>query len=442
MKLQGVAVVFALIVLPIIMILSLYLGYNIDTIALQTSYDTKLLDATFDAVSAIEINTANEDLSSVEIDILLKIVCDFDSQKEKFNYNNAFKSIAQIASRFITQAQLNKNGSLIPANAKSMPLLIQQVLFYMAVAGKEYNLYTQTDIVDILSLPYWDLNMYKHLLTPTMYNKNAKQIQEILELPYWRDLRFFPLLTPSVFSRTAKGISDIFELPYWNNPRYNSLLCSSIYMRSAREITEMIEYCNNNGLGFLSKNPRVVLQLNLEQFIQKFLSDKYDCVTLPWVNYSDNDIVYHIDKPIQELYTKPSTKISHKDWDNTIHHCGKSIFQCRVGVQSNAHNPEPWYEFNILTLTREDGFVRHYRTKCLEDYLEHKVKCQNFSNVSICKSNIIDFYFQINDYTKDKVLYINKWVRKNNFMLSDVDVATIYTLNKLFLITEEMINED
>ena len=65
MKLQGVAVVFALIVLPIIMILSLYLGYNIDTIALQTSYDTKLLDATYDAVSAIEINTANEDLSSV-----------------------------------------------------------------------------------------------------------------------------------------------------------------------------------------------------------------------------------------------------------------------------------------------------------------------------------------------------------------------------------------
>lgn len=65
MKLQGVAVVFALIVLPIIMILSLYLGYNVDTIALQTSYDTKLLDATYDAVSAIEINTANEDLSSV-----------------------------------------------------------------------------------------------------------------------------------------------------------------------------------------------------------------------------------------------------------------------------------------------------------------------------------------------------------------------------------------
>ncbi len=65
MKLQGVSIIFVLIVVPIILILSFYIQSQVDTIALQTSYDTKLLDATYDTMSAFELNTANEDLSSV-----------------------------------------------------------------------------------------------------------------------------------------------------------------------------------------------------------------------------------------------------------------------------------------------------------------------------------------------------------------------------------------
>ena len=65
MKIQSLAVIFAIIVLPIIIILSYYIHKEVDTIALQTSYDTKLIDATHDAMAAFEINTANENLSSV-----------------------------------------------------------------------------------------------------------------------------------------------------------------------------------------------------------------------------------------------------------------------------------------------------------------------------------------------------------------------------------------
>ncbi len=65
MKLQGVTVIFSLIVIPIILVLSYFIQIQVDTIALQTSYDTKLIDATHGAMSAFEINTANESLSSV-----------------------------------------------------------------------------------------------------------------------------------------------------------------------------------------------------------------------------------------------------------------------------------------------------------------------------------------------------------------------------------------
>ncbi len=65
MKLQGVSVIFALIVLPLILVLTYYIQLQVNTIDKQSQYDVKLLNSTYGAMSAFEINTANEDLSSV-----------------------------------------------------------------------------------------------------------------------------------------------------------------------------------------------------------------------------------------------------------------------------------------------------------------------------------------------------------------------------------------
>lgn len=59
MKLQNLTIIFAVIVIPITLILSAYIGTQIDTASLQQSYNTKLMDATHDAVVAFELNTAN-----------------------------------------------------------------------------------------------------------------------------------------------------------------------------------------------------------------------------------------------------------------------------------------------------------------------------------------------------------------------------------------------
>lgn len=65
MKLQGLSVVFGLIVIPLVIVLTYYINLQVETIDLQIGYDTKLLDATHDAMVAFELNTANEDFSSV-----------------------------------------------------------------------------------------------------------------------------------------------------------------------------------------------------------------------------------------------------------------------------------------------------------------------------------------------------------------------------------------
>lgn len=57
MKIQYIAVIFLLIALPILLVVSYYMGLQIDTITLQTTYNTKLLASTKEALEAFEINT-------------------------------------------------------------------------------------------------------------------------------------------------------------------------------------------------------------------------------------------------------------------------------------------------------------------------------------------------------------------------------------------------
>lgn len=65
MKVDGLAVVLAIILLPIILVVTFYIHLQVDTIATENQYNTKLLAATYSAMSAFEMNTANEDLSTV-----------------------------------------------------------------------------------------------------------------------------------------------------------------------------------------------------------------------------------------------------------------------------------------------------------------------------------------------------------------------------------------
>lgn len=65
MKLQNLTVIFVIIVVPLSLILSTYVQTQIDTIMLQSSYNTKLANATYDAIKAFQLNTLNSNYSSV-----------------------------------------------------------------------------------------------------------------------------------------------------------------------------------------------------------------------------------------------------------------------------------------------------------------------------------------------------------------------------------------
>ena len=65
MKLQHLAILFILIIVPISLVMASYIQNQIDAIAIQTAYDKNLISATYDAVKAFQLNTTNNKYSSI-----------------------------------------------------------------------------------------------------------------------------------------------------------------------------------------------------------------------------------------------------------------------------------------------------------------------------------------------------------------------------------------
>ena len=65
MKIQYLAVLFVLIIVPISIVMASYIQNQIDAIMLQTQYDKCLISATYDAVKAFQLNTTNNKYSSI-----------------------------------------------------------------------------------------------------------------------------------------------------------------------------------------------------------------------------------------------------------------------------------------------------------------------------------------------------------------------------------------
>lgn len=99
MKLQNLAVMFIIIILPISIILSSYTSSRVKTLSSQISYDSKLDNATYDAIKAFQINTANSstsDLANSKIrDIKASVNTFFNSISSNFNLSGYNKEAIQ-----------------------------------------------------------------------------------------------------------------------------------------------------------------------------------------------------------------------------------------------------------------------------------------------------------------------------------------------------------
>ncbi len=99
MKLQALAVIAAIIILPMTIILTKYSQNQIKTLQMQIQYDSKLKNATYDAIKAFQLNMSNSntsDLANSKMrDIKASIETFYNSLSSHFNMSGYGKNVLQ-----------------------------------------------------------------------------------------------------------------------------------------------------------------------------------------------------------------------------------------------------------------------------------------------------------------------------------------------------------
>ena len=130
MKIQNLAVIFIIIILPISLILTAYVENQVKTLELQLSYDTKLTNATYDAVKAFQLNTINSATSDLANSKLRDI---------KASANTFFNSVA---------TQFNMSGYNKDVLKDYVPALVYTMYDGYYIYSPFKNTLTDTEVVD------------------------------------------------------------------------------------------------------------------------------------------------------------------------------------------------------------------------------------------------------------------------------------------------------
>ena len=171
----------------------------------------------------------------------------------------------------------------------------------------------------------------------------------------------------------------------------------------------------------------------IQEFIQSSIIDPgYTVAEIWWETYDDNDLIHTQDKPVQSLYTRIQSKV-----DPYFTNMKKSIFKLCKGVRSQPHWPLPEsmeeIGFKTIHIDPEIAVCKHYRTKCLEDYIKHKANNQSLSSKSsFGGGNILKGYFSINYITAEKLFWACKFVKDINWKLSEVDKKWVLDQFRLY----------
>ena len=65
MKIQSLSIIFIIIIMPISIVLSEYVNNQIETKQTELLYNTRLLNSTYDAIKAYQLNTVNNSFGDI-----------------------------------------------------------------------------------------------------------------------------------------------------------------------------------------------------------------------------------------------------------------------------------------------------------------------------------------------------------------------------------------
>jgi len=152
---------------------------------------------------------------------------------------------------------------------------------------------------------------------------------------------------------------------------------------------------------------------NIKLFLLQEKFKNADSISLGWLNYNDNDLIYYEDKPLQERFTKyiPINK--------------NNKTKCKTIIRGNLNNVCPSIHFSPGVKNRYDVkgytidetktidinfdytylnicYIKHFMYKTIEEYIEKILKSNAYLSYTAITRFNIDNFFRYNKKTKEK----------------------------------------
>ena len=168
---------------------------------------------------------------------------------------------------------------------------------------------------------------------------------------------------------------------------------------------------------------------NISDYLQEEMFNEFDMIHVNWKTYTDSGKIHYSDKPVQERFTKTMAYKKHVKYNFPENNHVKSIVRCNK-YEELKFIPNPHSPINVETCCNSSGknvdpkspfceydfeyaFLKHYTTKSLEEWITKKMvrrypdshPSKNINHPHLT----LDFYFQINEITKDKLKFIKSF---------------------------------
>lgn len=187
------------------------------------------------------------------------------------------------------------------------------------------------------------------------------------------------------------------------------------YQKTYNEIKDYYDW-----IGIFDIDEFLYIPKDINEFLTEERWKDTACIHFNWRYYGDNDLVFYDSRPVQERFTVPcpdnvvyNAAIDRENtWvksmirgklDNMtilIHSAFHSTLKCKHsnGTIENGMNERS----NIIDFS--NGYVKHYGTKTIEEYIKRKCLYRNDAagNLIIKACTRLDWFFNVNKHTPEK----------------------------------------
>ncbi len=386
MKLQNFTVLFVIIVLPIIIVTSYYMSLQADTINMQTSYNTKLLESTKEAIEAFEINTVewNSSYSATAESKRRDIMASINTFTTAFanNLGIAGSNSETILSYIPAIAYTLYDGYYIysPAETKITAIDENGVTRYDEDGKIIYMTPGRSETTD----PAEADTEYKHILKPfSAYSKQYKNGDTNVVINYTLDnyIRVYGTIGDEYVYKYGYLIDTNTDKINFNNLTISGLTLNGSSI-TPEVLSEQIAYDNTTGIFnyfYSTDNTKVYIDVDNTNFfildhdgtkvnINELTQNTYKKCTIPKEisgNYTYIEIYYCLNdgewyiKEKKDLEFSESNKLQINDEDKIIGYLGGETNikydYSAVNYCIESYVFSKWVQSNLSSITDTNG---------------------------------------------------------------------------------------